>query len=417
MAGPRREERVNYWAHCIEGSLFIGGLAFVNPHTVLPRLFQALGAPSWLISLAPSLLMIGFIVPGLFVARRIEALPRLRPFVRSVTLWQRAPYLVAGVGLLTVASPTAALLLVAAAPLCSGLLGGVAVNAWKEYVASTIPEHRRASLWALRFAIGTVIGFAAGKLVSVVLDRFPGATGYGLLHVVAFAFLLASYLVFSLTHEGERAPQTVRARQTPRESLAELTGLLRADAAVRAYALTRFALHGFLIMVPFLGIRALEVLRQPDSYLGELLVANTAGSLAGFVLGGYSGDRHGGKLSLLVAHVGFVALCALAPFAASETSFLSLFFLFGFALSLATVAAATLDLEIAPSERRPTYQAMLGMFALGGVLTASLASTLIRALTSSFAVLCVPAGALVLGSLVVALGMQEPRRRLLVVSR
>ncbi|HEV8246853.1 MAG TPA: hypothetical protein VGP93_13840, partial [Polyangiaceae bacterium] len=67
--------RLNYWAHCLEGALFVGGLSFVNPQTVLPRMCQTLGAPSWLIALAPSLLLIGYITPGLFVARRIEALP------------------------------------------------------------------------------------------------------------------------------------------------------------------------------------------------------------------------------------------------------------------------------------------------------------------------------------------------------
>jgi MFS family permease len=422
MAGPIREarsgtesepkQRINYWAHCIEGSLFIGGLSFVSPHTVLPRMFQALGAPGWLIALAPSLLVIGFILPGLFVARRIEMLPQLRPFVRRATLWQRAPYLFAGLGLLGIGSPLAALALVAATPLASGLCGGVAVNAWKEYVASTIPEHQRASLWALRFFIGTVIGLGAGKVVSVVLDRAPGAAGYGVLHVVAFGFLAASYAIFSLTHEGERAPRTVRVPETLRDSLRELPELLRANPAVRAYAFTRFALHGFLIMAPFLGIRALEVLGKPDAYLGELLVANTVGSLIGFLLGGYSGDRHGGKPSLVAAHAGFLALALLAPFAGSETTFLSLFVLFGVAFSLATVAAATLDLEIAPSERRPTYQALLGIFVLGGVLTSSLASALIRGFTPSFSALCLPAGAMVLCSMVVAIGMPEPRRRL-----
>ncbi len=410
--------RRNYWAHCFDGAFFMGGMAFVNPHTVLPRMCQALGAPSWLIALAPSLLMIGFIVPGLFVARRIETLTAMRPFVFSLTVWQRMPFLVAGLGLLAVDSPNAALLLVALTPLVSGLFGGVAVNAWKEYVASTIPEAQRASLWGLRFALGAIIGFAAGKIVSQVLGRYPGAFGYGVLHVIAALFLLGSFISLSLTHEGPRdAPLTRRAPRPLLESFSELPRLVRSSASVRAYALSRLGFHGFLIMAPFLGIHALEVLHKPDAFLGELLVANTAGSLAGFVLGGYSGDRHGGKVSMLLGHLGFIVLCGWAPLANSEREFLSLFFLFGFSLSIATVAAATLDLEIAPAERRPTYQALLGIFALGGVLLATLAGAVIRSFTHSFTALALPAGAVLLASLGAVLAIQEPRRRLLLGHR
>ncbi len=396
----------------------MGGMSFVNPHTVLPRMCEALGAPSLLISLAPSLLMIGFIVPGLFVARRIETLTAMRPFVFSITGWQRAPYLVAGLGLLAIGSPALALTLIVLAPVLSGLFGGVAVNAWKEYVASTIPEAQRASLWGIRFALSTLIGFGAGKVVSEVLGRYPNAFGYGVLHVIAAVFLFGSMLSLSFTHEGPRdAPLTRRVPRPLLDSFSELPQLLRTSSSVRAYALTRVGFHGFLIMAPFLGIHALEVLGKPDSFLGELLVANTAGSLAGYVIGGYSGDRHGGKVSMVIGHLGFLALCCLAPIATSERQFLGLFFLFGFSLSIATIATTTLDLEIAPPDRRPTYQALLGVFALVGVLSSTLVSTLVRSYTHSFGALAVPAGAALLISLVAALAVEEPRRRLLLDQR
>ncbi|HEV8247850.1 MAG TPA: MFS transporter, partial [Polyangiaceae bacterium] len=308
--------------------------------------------------------------------------------------------------------------LVVLAPLFSGLAGGVAVNAWKEYVASTIPERQRASLWALRFGIGTLFGLLAGKAVQYALDRFPGVTGYGVLHMFAAAFVFASLLVLSFTHEGNR--NEALGKQSParlRDSFAELPQLVRVDGSVRAYAMSRLGFNGFLIMAPFLGIHALEVLHKPDSYLGELVVANTMGSLAGFLLGGYSGDRHGGKRAMVLAHIGFIALCAWSPLATSEREFLWLFFLFGLSLSLATVATATLDLEIAPPERRPTYQALLGAFALVGVLLSTLISTLIRSYTHSFAPLALSAGVALSVSLMIALAIEEPRRRLLLGQR
>jgi MFS family permease len=401
--------RLNYWAHSVEGALFMGGLSFVNPHTVLPRMFQALEAPSFLIALAPSLLMIGFILPGLLVARHIETLPTLRPFVVRVGTWQRLPYLLSALGLIFWPDSGLGLALVAFAPLSSGLFGGVGVNAWKEYVASTIPERQRSSLWGIRFSIGALIGLAGGEVVRRVLDAHPGAYGYGLLHLGAALLLIASMLVFLLTHEGERTPRRPAAGGV-REALRELPALLRADASVRTYALSRVAFHGLFVLVPFLGLRALEVLGKPDSYLGELVVANTLGSLAGFFVGGYSGDRHGGKVSMVGAHAGLLALVAWAPFAGSDAAFLGVFALFGFALSLATVGSATLDLDIAPMERRPTYQAMLGLFALAGLLLSSLISTLLQVTNAPFYVAATLTGASLTGSLYLLLSLAEPRR-------
>ena len=416
-SGNQPDLRKNYWAHCFEGALFLGGLTFVNPHTVLPRMCQALGAPGVLIALAPSLLMIGFIVPGLFVARLIESLPEMRPFVIKVGVWQRLPYLLSGLGLLLVPGPALALVLVALAPLLSGLVGGVGVNAWKEYVAGMIPERQRASLWALRFLIGSIIGLGGGEAVRRVLESYPGVSGYGLLHLCAAGFLFASFAVFLITREGERtAPPRTSARTSVLTALREVPVLLRSNPVVRSYALARVAASGIFVLIPFLGLRALEVLHKPDSYLGELVIANTLGALAGYLLGGYSGDRHGGKLSLVVAQVGLLGMAAWAPFASSETEFTGLFVLFGVSLSLATVGTTTLDLEIAPAERRPTYQALIGLFALAGLLLATLVSTVIEALGAPFYALAVGAAVMLAGSLAFLVAIPEPRRRVLVTT-
>ena len=117
------------------------------------------------------------------------------------------------------------------------------------------------------------------------------------------------------------------------------------------------------------------------------------------------------------SHVAFIVLCAWAPFGDSERAFLALFFLLGLALSLGAVGAATLDLEISPAERRPTYQALLGLFVLAGVLVSSLLSTLIRSATNSFAALAWTAGLILLLSLIVTVGVPEPRQRALGIAQ
>jgi hypothetical protein len=125
--------------------------------------------------------------------------------------------------------------------------------------------------------------------------------------------------------------------------------LVGSNPRFRLYAWARIPLHAIYIVVPFLGIHALGVLGKPDAYLGSLLTFNMLGSLVGFVLAGYSGDRHGGKRSLIIAHAGWLSVAGLTPLASADYHFQALFALLGAALSLSAVGLSTLDLEITRS--------------------------------------------------------------------
>ncbi len=410
QAGKDRELYRNFIGHVVEGGLYIGGLAFVHPHTVLPRMLQALGAPSLLVAFAPSLLMIGFILPGLFVAHRIEQLPKMRGWVVRLGVWQRLPYLLAALLLLlSQRFPALALPTVLLAPVVSGLVGGVAVNAWKEYVASTIPDRLRASLWALRFVVGTVIGFAAGGLVTYVLTHHPGAPGYALLHLGTFVLAAASFVVFLGTNEAPGRPRA--SQQSLGEFISGVPALVRSDRRFLRYLCARVPLHGVFVLLPFIGIHALKVLSQPDAFLGKLLAFNLFGSLIGYLAAGYLGDRYGGRLSMLLAHIAWLGAAAAAPLVASPAGFEWLFFALGAGLSMSAVGCSTLDLEITPLERRVSFQAVLGTVTLVGLVMASLLAALLRRLTESIWALAVPAFCITLVSLVLYWSIEEPRSR------
>jgi len=293
------------------------------------------------------------------------------------------------------------------APLLSGLVGGVAVNAWKEYVASAIPEKLRASLWAFRYVLGTVLGFVIGGLVTELLVQRPGLPGYALLHFGTFTCLAISFGIFLLTSEKPRAART------PQQSLGQfmraVPALVRSDRRFFLYMWARIPVHAVFVLLPFLGIHALKVLNQPDAYLGTLLTYNMLGSLGGYLVAGYSGDRHGGRLAMLAASLGFMVLSLATPFATSAAGFQGLFLLLGASMSMGTVGLSTLDLEITPLERRVSFQAVLGSFTLIALVSTSLASALVRKLTDSIVALCLPTFALALGALVLFYVIDEPR--------
>jgi len=209
----RDDIRWNYIAHAIEGGLYIGGLSFVAANSVLPRIVEILGGPAWVISLTPILTMLGFNLLPVFNAHRIEMLERVKPVLLLTGIFQRIPYLFAGLAIyfLGVKHPHAALWFVVLVPLLSGLFGGLISTAWQELVAKTVPNRRRASVFALRNIISSMIGITAGGIIAAVLNWMPGIRGYGLLHLITFVFLALSYVVFVHIREGSYTRQTAGA--------------------------------------------------------------------------------------------------------------------------------------------------------------------------------------------------------------
>jgi len=74
------------------------------------------------------------------------------------------------------------------------------------------------------------------------------------------------------------------------------------------------------------------------------------------------------------------------------------------------VGVATLDLEMGGFAQRMSYQTVIGLSHLAGLLGAVAIATLVRHFSSSFALLAWIAALLMLGSFVLLSGLPEPRR-------
>jgi MFS family permease len=401
----------NYLAHGIEGGLFIGGLAFVSASTLLPRMVQQLGGGNWLIGLAPVIQMLGFTAPGIFTASRIERLHRMKPLLMALGILQRLAFLVAGCLLFFVPniSLAAALATVMLAPLVSGIMGGLMGPAWNEFVAKTVPNERRASLWAIRFTLASVIGVGAGLVVHRVLDSVPGVKGYGILHLLCFAFMALSYVVIAQVRETTFLPPK---KTGPPEAWDHLfwriPHILRSYPDLARYLYSRLAAQGTFLVLSFMGIHALERLGAPDSFLGRLLSWQMGSMILGTFWGGWQGDRKGGKSPLMLGGALAVLAMAWSAFAASETAFIAIFALQGLAGGMSNVGVPTLNLELAPVQERVAISAVNGWFSGAGMVMAFSAG-LARDFGVSYAFLAYAGAACVLGSLYLLSAVNEPR--------
>lgn len=413
-----RKERLryfwrNYLAHSIEGGLFVGGLAFVAQDSVLPRLAELLEAPPWLVGLMPALMWIGIGLPPLFVAHHIERLTRYKPLLLVTGIFQRLPFFLAALVLLLFGAtrPRVALVAVVLAPILSGFFCGISITAWMELVARTLPSERRASVFAWRNIISAVIGLGAGGIIAAILNRYPGTQGYGLLHLMAFVMLVASYIGFCVIRETVRPPQNQGPPQSLAANLRSVPGLLRSAPGLRRFLVLRSFIMGQFIMIPYLAIHALRTTGQPDSFLGMLVALQMAGAIVGNFGAGWMGDRHGGKVIVQVTSLVLVLVCFGGIFAQTTPQFLAVFFLFGAGAFGSRVGLMTLSLEISPRDKRATS---IGLLSLVNVISLALFSTLSGVIWSwgrGFAPGALAAAFCLALSCVLLARVTEPRKR------
>jgi len=371
--------RHNYRAHALEGGLFIGGMAFVNATTLLPTVVKSLGGDTWLISLMPIIMSVGFLLPPIFTAHWIQRLTRYMPLLIVTGLVQRLPYLLAGAALVfaNTATPRLALATVVLAPFISGFMGGISVTAWQQLFANTVPENRRSSLFAWRYIGASLIGIAAGYIVKSVLKSHPGAIGYGILHFCTFASVMASYAVFVLLREPRVAVHPAAHGVGLFQNLAAMPALVRNDRAFLLFLLARFFRNGINVLTPFLAIHCQMVLSKSQSYLGQLVVVQMVGAILGNALSGYVGDRLGGKITMLMGTAVLVLLSAWAAIASTSLEFQIIFFLFGFGFFASEVGNMSLSLEICRQQNRSSYLAIGSLINLPAMLLASWASAVL----------------------------------------
>jgi MFS family permease len=391
----------------------MGGMAFLAADSVLPALIKTLGGPNWLISLIPSMMWIGATVPSMFTAHRFDRLSLYKPTIVITGIFQRVVFLFAGLALLLIPVKHSLLILaiVAITPFLSGVAGGITLGAWQALTIKVIPENRRASLWAFRFIIGSLIGIVAGVVVKHVLAVYPGIYGFGILHLIEFLFIAISMILFVNIKEEAHKPHPENISGSVLDNFKDIPGLLNGSADVRNYIISGMISTGLMVMTPFLVIRIFETTGKDNSFLGTLITAQMLGALGGNALAGWLGDRYGGKLPTIIGRLLFIVLAVSALFCKDALAGAGVFFILGFGTSLANVGASTLSFDICPEKRRVTYLSVMSLFAMPALLAASAVSTVIRDNTCAFWPLAVIAGVSQLFSIYYLLRVSEPRKK------
>lgn len=404
--------RRNFICHLLEGGFYMGGLAFLSPESVMPKMAETLGAQPTLIAMMPALLPAAFSLLGLFVAPMVERLHHHKPWVLTFGFLQRLPYLVTGLILLLVENIDDRILpIVVLTPVLSGVVGGIGVVAWMEMVTRMVPERLRAAGWAARYIMQACIGMGAGGAIHWVLTNLPGKEGYGWLHLITFGFLALSWLAQLPMREP---PTSAPAIPDPGDSYAarlrSLPSLVWQQPHLVKFMIVRFTGMGYLMLVGFLTVYALRITGRAEADEGLFVSFQNVGTILGCILAGWIGYRSGGKMLLLTSRALCLILCLWIASAQSFSSFTVAYFVLGFGLFIDRVGDLTLAAELCPPNRRSTLQAVLGFCNVWAFLTATFFAGRLYAWTNhSFHVVIIAASVFAAISALLLRTIPEPR--------
>jgi len=370
VLGPRVERR-NHVLHILEGATLIGSLGAINSNTVGTSLVESLGGSAWLVALMPMASTLGFSFGPILSAHRLDRQTHFLPALRTCLPFSRIPLLLIAVVLWLCGTSTLSLWTVMLCTIAYGVIGGLAVGAWQQLILRTVRADQRPSLFAVRYLASNIVGLGVASIVGPILGRWTGTRGYALLHLFAFFGAMVAYRLLMAVREPSAPASPPEARRGFFENVRGVPALFAADRRLSSYLWAVVLLNSQFLLMGFLAVHALQTLRQPQSYVGTLTLAQMVGAVFGTFMAARLGNRSGSRTLLVAARVALLAVSLGAMFASSDRAFQALFAIYGAATWVNLVGHNTMTLELLPPSRRSTVLAVFALVQVPSMLVAA----------------------------------------------
>ena len=357
-AAIRRNAGWNFWVN-------IGDLAFVNLagsfvfiSTILPLYVSYLTDSRVLIGLIPAIYIVASHVPQLLMAARAESLERKKPWIVRVSVFERIPWLILGLGiLLWPAAPGwfSYAFLVAMLLFSQGAVG-VASPAWRAMLANIIHPDRKGLMFGLGGAFGGMMGAAGALLARHILETVAFPLSFGLCFVLAFAGQAISWTFLTLNREPPRRADRPRVRLGP--YLKELPAMLRGDPNFARFLISQLLVIFGTLGVTFYIVYGREAFAISPAFAASLTMAALISQALGTPLLGWWGDRFGHRAATEVAALLCAAAGLVMVFAPSAEWLYAAFALLTLSDAGIKVARPSLTMDLGAGGRVPTYVAL-----------------------------------------------------------
>jgi len=347
--------RRNFVAGMWHGAFLALGVSLTQPTTVISAFVADLtGSTVWVGGLSTVLIVAGAL-PQLFVAYRIEHIPRKMPYLLlaiylRVFSWGVLAWLIFSIGdeqPLTLAWALVAMLVVFYAG------GGLGNIPYTDIIGKIIPPGRRGAFFGGKAALAGPLAMGAALAARQILANVPYPNNYAsLFGLAALALAIASFGFWVI-----REPPGDAELQRAQSWGVYWQGIKDAGQRLKTLIIIEL-LTGFSLMVlPFYVVYAQDRVGAPPEAIGWFLFAQVSGGVAANLLWARLVDRMGSRWMLVccavVSTLTPLLAIALAPLG---WPYLTLVFLLaGATFNGRSVGFQSALLELAPAAKRATY--------------------------------------------------------------
>ena len=408
LNSDRRDLRWNFGAAVIDAAGWGAGMSFVSATTMLPLFVRELTSSPIAVGMIQAVMLFGWLLPGILVSDRIDALPKVQRSVLWIAGLERLALFALAPCCLWFGSrnPNALLAAFFIAWFVMNCAMGANLPGYYKLIAKTIPAEYRGRLYGAGGALSGLVGMGGALLAGWFLEHWAFPGGFAACFLAASLIQTATVFPLGLMREPLQPVETGRRTVRP---LAQL-GLIREDPrmlwlciAVAVFSLNQMA-------AAFYTLFAIDRLGAGDTEVARFTAAVTGGRAIAYLLVGGVGDRFGNRAALQMSTAFGVLAAALAWHAPNLLWMYPVFILNEFAVQGWGVCTMNYVLELCPPERSATYTAVFGVFTgpfrvvlplVGGALAAALGFPLLFLIGAAGAV-----GAMLL----IASRLPEPRR-------
>ncbi len=370
-AEAKKNYRWNFAVNFMDGATFWFGLSFISYATILPLFVSKLSSNPLPIALLAVIGQSSWYLPQLLAAGPTERLARNKPVVVNLGLFtERLPlWFLPLAALISLWSPTLALVIFLLAYTAHGLGAGAIGPAWADMLARIFPLDRRARFFGITSFVGTGLGAVGAIFSGWLLGAFVFPMNFFWAFTIAAFFITISWIFIAMTREPAHVvPEAVK-QQKSGQSLQKIIVIIRGDRNFRNYLIARLLSSLGNMAAGFVTVAAIYRWNLADSTVGYFTAALLIGQTIGNLIAGFIADRFGHKLALQTGLLSLAAAYALAWWAPDPLLFNLVFLLIGISGGIMIVSGILINLEFSRAEHRPTYVGIANTtMGIGGIL-------------------------------------------------
>lgn len=355
----RQHLRFNWIANLIDGGFFGLAIGFASWVTVIPLFVSTMTSSAILIGLIPAIHNMGWQLPQLLVAKRLNKMKRFKPMVVIMTIQERVPIL--GFAVVALLIPTLGnqicLVLTFFLLIWQGLGAGFTAAPWQNMIAKIILPKQHGTFYGVQSATANLLASLSAVLAGIILAHWDSPKDFVICFLLAFGALIVSWLALASTREPES--QIVEVEDDSARSFWHNIGsILKKDTNFRWFLIARMLSQAATMAFGFYTVYAVRKLGLSVVTVGIMTGVYTGTQIAVNPIMGWLGDRWSQRSVMEIGVICASLSALLAWLAPSPQWFYLVFILAGIGNVATWTVSLAMILKFGRESERPSYIGM-----------------------------------------------------------